>query len=382
MAIDNPKILIVGGGVAGPALARFLKDFAEITLVDKAPAWGNVGYTISLWGNGEKILNDLGLEHKILKRSYQLPWSSFDNKKGKLLSYFMLDVFRSFGPTVIVSRTDLQQALVKNLEEKVKIKMNATVAEIKNETESVAVTFSDGTKDVFDVVVGADGVHSKVRDLVFGTGFLKYYNWNFYVFWTPPNITPPNGVVQFEDGGKYCFICPYENGATTMLAIASKERMKKDKVISKEFLHKNFSSFNPLVKDIIDSIEDISHVVKDDFMYVSMKDWHKGRVVLTGDAKHAHSPLLGMGTSMALEDAYVLAEELKKVDKKDIPLALQKYANRRERRVSRFHKQSTLLEKWVLIKSPFVSFFRDIALRLVPSSYFTGHIQEILSEEI
>ncbi len=376
------KILIVGGGVAGPALAGFLKDFADVTIVDKAPVWGNIGYAISLWGNGQKILNELGLEHEIIKKSYPLPWNAFENKKGRVISYFMLDVFRSFGPTVVISRTDLQQTLVKNIEGKVKVKMNNSVVEIKEEAESAKVTFTDGTHESYDLVVGADGVHSKVRDLVFGTGFLKYYNWNIYIFWTPSNITPPNGILQFEDDGRYCFMCPLGDKAVTVLGIASKEKMNKDKIISKEFLHKNFENFSPIVKDIIDSIEDINHVLKDEFTYVSMPDWYKGRVVLMGDAKHAHSPLLGMGASMALEDAYVLAEELKKVDSKDIPSALGKYAERRERRVKKFHKQSTSVEKWVLVKSPFFSYFRDLIVRILPTSYFTRPIQEIITEEI
>jgi 2-polyprenyl-6-methoxyphenol hydroxylase-like FAD-dependent oxidoreductase len=376
------KILIVGGGVAGPALAQFLKNNAEITLVDKAPAWGNIGYAISLWGNGQKILNDLGLENKILKRSYQLPWNAFEDKKGKVLSYFLMDIFKTFGPTIIVSRFELQQALVNKLEEKINIKMNATVLDLQQDSSGVSVTFSDNTRDHFDLVVGADGVHSKVRDLVFGTGFLKYYNWSIYVFWAPSSIVPPNGVIQVEDDGRYCFICPIEDKAVTMLAVYSKERMNKDKVISKEFLHDKFSSFSPLIKEIIDSIPDTNHILKDEFTYVAMKDWYKGRVALMGDAKHAHSPLLGMGASMALEDAYVLAEELKKVDKDNISIALDKYAKRRERRVSRFHKHSTFIEKWILVRSPILSFFRDLMLLVIPSSYFTNSIQDIINEEI
>src|SRR3954469_25977185 len=150
------KILIVGGGVAGPALARFMKDDAEITLIDKAPAWGNIGYSISLWGNGQQILKELGLEHVVSKEGYEIPWDALEDKKGKLLSVALFDVFHPYGPTIVVTRTALQQALVKDIEKSVRVKMGTTITELINEKNGVSVTFSDGSSDTFDLVAGAD----------------------------------------------------------------------------------------------------------------------------------------------------------------------------------------------------------------------------------
>ena len=266
----NMKILIVGGGVGGPALARFMKDHAEITLVDKAPAWGNIGYAITLWGNGQKILRDLGVDNKVLKDGYEIPWNTMEDRKGRILRVAFFDIYRRYGPTMVVTRSALQQALVKDLENSVKIKLGMTVASIVQDEKSATVIFSDGSTENFDLVVGADGIHSVVRELVFGKNFLKYYGWKVYAFWTPKNIAPPKGAIEFSDNGKICFIYPMEDRAVVVLMLASKnENEVFDKSIdSQKLLHNIFSDFKDSVDHLIDGIEDPAHIFRDNLAYI------------------------------------------------------------------------------------------------------------------
>src|SRR5258708_20789325 len=121
------KILIVGGCVAGPGLAGLLKAYADITLIDKAPKWGNIGYAISLWGNGQRVLRTLGIDHTVLKGGYEVPWNAFETKLGEVLKVFTFDMFKSYGQTTVVTRTSLQEALTKNMEDKVRIKMGIVI---------------------------------------------------------------------------------------------------------------------------------------------------------------------------------------------------------------------------------------------------------------
>ena len=374
------KILIVGGGVAGPALARFLKGKAEITLVDKAPQWGNIGYAITLWGNGEKILRELGVDQKVFKGGYEIPWSVFEDKKGKILSAFFFDIFHSYGPTEVVTRTALQQALVEGIESFANIRLGTTISEIKQDGREVTVTFSDGTADKFDLVAGCDGIHSVVREKVFGGNFLKYYGWSVCAFWTPEGFAPPKGSIEFASGGKICFIYPMEERAVVMLAIADEKKVSEQN-FSKESLHALLSDFEPLVGHLIDAVADPAHIFHDDLAYVDMKNWYQESVVLLGDAKHAISPITGMGASMALEDAFVLGEELKS-NMGDIPKALKNYEKRRDRRIKNFRKMSDFIESFMMVKSPFISALRDILLKVVPMSYFTRKIEKVLAEEI
>ncbi|MBY0376637.1 FAD-dependent monooxygenase [Patescibacteria group bacterium] len=375
------KILIVGGGVGGPALAGFMKDTAEVTLIDKAPKWGNIGYAIMLWGNGQKILKKLDIDHKALKMSYEIPWNTIENKKGKILKAATFDIFHPYGATVAVTRTDLQQTLAKNIEGRVNIKMGTTISELSQDTSGVSITFSDGTKDKFDLVVGADGIHSQVREMVFGKNFLKYYGWTIDAFWAPQQFTSPRGSIEFSSGGKICCIYPMEDKAVVMLSRATNKLTIDKAEHTKESLHKNFADFEPLVDELIDAIEDPEHMLRDNLAHVDMDKWYEGRVALLGDAQHATSPLTGMGASMALEDAFVLAEELKK-NNGDVLLSLKNYQQRRGVRIKNFRKASSLVESWLMVKSPFSSFWRNIVIHFLPVSYFLKTMEKVVTAEI
>lgn len=375
------KILIVGGGIGGLALAGFLKDKAEITLVDKAPKWGDIGYAIALWGNGQKILDKLGVLHDIKKGGYEIPWDAEGTNKGKILKVLDFGVFSKYGPTLVVTRTLLHMTLVKKVENGVDIRLNTTVEKIAQDGDEVNVTFSNGSKDTFDLVVGADGIHSKVRDLVFGGRYLKPYGFAVWTFWSPKGLAFPRGVFELSDAGSIYFIYPMEDRAVVMLATAN-DKGKADIPPTKELLHELFADFEESIGHMIDAIEDPAHIFRDKLMYVDMKDWYQGQVVLLGDAQHASSPLTGMGASMALEDAFVLAEELNAVDTFDISSALQKYKMRRARRIKNFHKMSKLIESWIMVKSPILSKMRDFVISAIPTSYFVRKIKKVLDEKI
>lgn len=375
------KILIVGGGVGGPALAQFMKNDADITLIDKAPAWGNIGYAITIWGNGQRILEKLGIDHIALKDAYQLPWNAYEDNKGNFLKSITFDIFKKYGPTSVVMRSAVQKSLVKGLEGKINIRMNLTVSEIIQKDNKAEVTFSDGTKDVFDLVVGADGIHSTVREQVFGKDLLKYYGWSVYVFWVPKEFNPPKGALEFITHKRLSFIYPIEDGAVVMLAVVTKPQELNPNP-TKEFLHELFKDFGEVLRNMIDSIPSTEHIFRDNLAYVDMEEWYKGRVVLLGDARHAVTPITGMGTSMALEDAFVLSRELKNVTAENIPLALNNYAKKRDARIKRFHKVSRFVENWTMIKSPFLAFLIKALIPVIPSSYFTKRVEKIVAEEI
>jgi 2-polyprenyl-6-methoxyphenol hydroxylase-like FAD-dependent oxidoreductase len=299
-----------------------------------------------------------------------------------VLKQFLLDAFRPYGPTIVITRTNLHNALIKSIGEKVKINLGVTVSEIIQENSKACVTFSTGEKEVFDLVVGADGIHSQIRDMVFGRDYLKYYGYNIWAFWTPHGLGSPRGAVSVVSGGKMYFVYPMEDKAIIMLASTSDIDMKDTGKI-KEKLHALFSDFKSSVGDMINAIEDPAHLFHDKLAYIDMPVWYKDRVVLLGDAQHATSPITGMGASMALEDAYVLAEELKKISStQDIPSALENYVKRRDRRIKKFRKISHVIEKWIMVKSPIVEKIRNIVLYVVPVGYFTYELKKLLKEEI
>jgi 2-polyprenyl-6-methoxyphenol hydroxylase-like FAD-dependent oxidoreductase len=374
------KILIVGGGMGGTALASFLKDRADVTLIDKAPKWGNIGYAIALWGNGRKILRELGVEHELLKDGYKIPWNVLADKDGDVLTRFSFNAFKPYGETLVVTRTALHTALIKSMGKDVTTRLGLTIDKLRAHKQGADVTFSDGSKDSFDLVVGADGVHSQVRDMVFGKDYLSYYGWSVWVFWTPKGFPQPRGVFEHAAGGKLCFTYPMKDSGVVMLATAESSNAKENKKVQLSELFKNFEDS---IANMVDSIEDPEHIFHDRLVHIDMPDWYKDRVVLLGDAQHASSPITGMGASMALEDAFVLQDELKKVQSTDeISEALASYAKRRGRRVRSFRKASHTIERWLMVRSPWLTPFRNLFVRLIPPSFFTKRIEKLLKEKL
>jgi 2-polyprenyl-6-methoxyphenol hydroxylase-like FAD-dependent oxidoreductase len=377
------KILIVGGGVAGLALASFLQDHDEVTVVEKAHQWGDVGYAIALWGNGQKILRELGAEHDVVKEGYEIPWGAIFDKHGDLLNKFPLEVLRKYGAGIIVTRTTLHHALIKTLTDSVRVFFGTTLTKLTQESHGATVTLSNGTTEFFDLVVGADGIHSQVRDMVFGQGFFQPFGWNVWAFWTPRTAESPIGALDLISGGKMYVVYPMEDRAVVMLTATGKAAETVEPQNRQAKLKHLFADFKESVDHMIDAIEEPDRIFQDHLAHVVMPRWYLGRVALMGDAQHASSPLTGMGTSMALEDAYVLAQELKRLsNSKEIPQALANYERRRSHRINEFRRMSSLLETFMMIKSPILAFLRNLLFRLLPSSFFVRPVEKILQYEL
>ncbi len=118
----------------------------------------------------------------------------------------------------------------------------------------------------------------------------------------------------------------------------------------------------------------------DDLAYVDCAAWFRGSVALMGDAKHATSPISGMGVSLAMEDAFVLADELRRYPDRDLQHTLSSYAQRREKRIQKFQKAGNRIDRWVMAAG-FSAVLRDILLPIVPTSFFLSKIRALLSQE-
>jgi 2-polyprenyl-6-methoxyphenol hydroxylase-like FAD-dependent oxidoreductase len=150
----------------------------------------------------------------------------------------------------------------------------------------------------------------------------------------------------------------------------------------KEALKKKFAEFGKPLSDMIESIENPKDIFRDDLRWVDLKDWYKNRVVLLGDAKHAISPMMGMGASLALEDAYVLFDELSKISSpKAIDSALNNFAIRRDRRLKFIRKSAKRIEGWIMAKG-FKAWIRELVGPFIPTSIFINDLKKIVNEKI
>jgi len=376
------KILVIGGGVAGPAFAGFMNKYGvgTVTLVERAPEFKTIGYVIALWGNGRHVLRELDLDRDISeKMGYEIRWNAWENMHAKLIKVFSISQLRKFGSTVILARSDLHKGLIDRIKG-TDVRLGTTVVTIAQRPDKkVDVTFSDGKKDSFDLVVGADGIHSATREQVFGKDFLRPYGWGIWVYWLPESFVHNEQIVAEVGDGRLYSIFPSYGRSVAWFVAAVPAGSGKPLESRGAMLRKLFADFGGRAPEILNGMPRAEEILYDDLAYVMMPVWYKDRVVLMGDAQHAASPISGMGTSMALEDAYVLADELRQTD--DIDAALARYAARREKRIGEYHAVTERLDRWSMA-SGLAGKLRDSVLPFVPTSFFLNTITKLIETEI
>ncbi|HEY4473849.1 MAG TPA: NAD(P)/FAD-dependent oxidoreductase [Candidatus Paceibacterota bacterium] len=373
------KILIVGGGIAGCACAALLQKngVGKVTVVEKAPEYRNIGYLIALWSTGRKVLKKLGIDEQIAKNGCEYEVDLILDKNGRLLKAIPIEDFKRLGPTIVIRRADLHTGLFKLLSG-TDVRFNTTCKTIRQEEHSVSVEFSDGKTETFDLVIGADGVRSSVREQVFGQNFIHYYGWRAWMWWLPGDYKRSSDAVGYYGSGKLCGVLPFFDTPVAAL-FAMTPPQAKSSLDERTKLKELFSDFCKDANDIVATAPSQEHMYYDDIAHVKMPLWHKGRVVLIGDAQHAVSPVTGMGASMAMEDAYILVEELRRSN--NIEQALSRFAKRREGRIQRFRKIVDQMDRWTMADG-ILGYLRNKALSYMPTSYFVNVLHKFVEAEV
>lgn len=377
------KVLVIGGGIGGSALATFLaRSGKEVTLVERSSEWKNIGFGVTIWGIGRRVLRKLGIEEELLKFGQPVHVVKLVAQNLKPVIELDFKKFSEFGgQPVIVPRIKLHELLLQIIPPTVKLLTGITVSTVEEKDKKTQVTFSNGVIEVFDLVVGAEGVHSKTRELITPNA-TTFYNWSVVVFWMPESVSYPQQTFCISEAGKtLCFYPTKERG---FIAIAQYCDPNK-KPTAKDFI----TPFIPYFReqgwseaDIQKTLNEAPSYYMDDMRYIRMGAWSKNAVALLGDARHAFAPIIGMGANMALEDAEVLAEELTNVDVDEIETALRKYAKRRTPRINHVRALSRFIEPWFNAHSKFLVAFRDLIVPKLPNVIMERMFVSVLKEKI
>jgi 2-polyprenyl-6-methoxyphenol hydroxylase-like FAD-dependent oxidoreductase len=377
------RVLIIGGGIGGTALATFLAwQGKEVTLVERSPEWKNIGFGVTIWGIGRRILRKLGIEDTLAESGH--PVDVVKLVAHDLKPVITLD-FKNFtefgGEPIIVSRAKLHQLLRTKIPEAVRLFTGVTVSTIIERNKKTEVALSNGIQETFDLVVGAEGVHSKTRELITPNATTPY-NWSVVVFWMPESVSHPKQTFCISEADKT--LCFYPTKERTFIAIARYCDPEK-KPPAKDFI----SPFIPYLRehgwsdtDIEKTLAEAGSYFIDDMRYVEMGAWSKNNIALLGDARHAFAPIIGMGANMALEDAQVLAEELSQVNVDGIEHALKAYTKRRTSRVNRVRALSRFIEPWFNAHSRLLVVFRDAIIPLLPNVIMERMFISVLKEKV
>ncbi|MBN3815843.1 FAD-dependent oxidoreductase [Paraburkholderia sp. Se-20369] len=350
------KVLIVGGGIGGLSASIGLRDGGiDVDLVEIKKEWTVYGVGIIQQSNVVRDMAKLGLLDRYLPAAFPFDdamlYDSAGNRTGVIPGLRLAG--SQYPANVGISRLALHQVLSDAAREKgVRIALGLTVAALDQSADHVDVTFSDGSTGRYDFVVGADGVYSKVRELLFGDTLRPRYTgqavWrhNFrraaqidhLAGFRGPHANA--GLVPLADDLMYMFVTSCEPGnpwmEPTTLADEMRERLR---------------DFGGLIGELRDEIVDSAQVVYKPLEVVFIPgDWYRGRVLLIGDAAHATTPHLGQGAGMAIEDAVVLAELLST----DTPIErlMEQFMNRRLARCRFIYESSLQIGEWEMHGEP------------------------------
>ena len=312
--MQNKRILISGASVAGPALAFWLHRYGfQPTIVERAPALRPGGYAIDFRGASLRVLERMGLADHVRRKQTRIgPITIMDRYNRKVAS--MPDGFTS-GELEIL-RGDLAAIFYEATRETTEYIFGDSVTSIEEDNVGVEVQFEKGARRKFDLVVAADGLHSKVRSVLFGeeARFVRYLGCYVCIFTIPNYLNLDHAGLYFTTLGKRVGI--FSGGdssdakASFFFATEPLDHARGGSEQQKKILRRHFEKEGWEIPRLLELMEGAPDFYFDSVSQVKMDRWSKGRSVLLGDAAYCASPLSGMGTGMAVVGAYVLAGEL------------------------------------------------------------------------
>jgi 2-polyprenyl-6-methoxyphenol hydroxylase-like FAD-dependent oxidoreductase len=378
------KAVVCGAGIAGLSLSWWLEHSGwEILLVEHAPALRSEGYVIDFFASGYDAAELMGILPRLSDVAYDVDELANVDEHGRVTSRLPYNLFRTMqgGRLLSLMRGDLEHVLHAALGDRVEFRFGETIDAVTSASDRVTVNLTDGSSHDADLLVGADGIHSRVRELVFGPeqAFLRFlgYHTAAYVFTHHAlHHRLDNAFRTRTVPGRQAGLYPLRRGRVATF-FAHTETTAALPVDPRASLVQTYGDMGWLLPEVLAHCPQPPDLYYDQVAQIEMPTWSHHRVTLVGDACQAVSLLAGQGASMAMGGAYVLADELRCTH--DVATALTRYERRVKPSIERKQAAGRRAADWFVPATQWRIALRDTVLRLAALPGLTGLLRPVLT---
>jgi 2-heptyl-3-hydroxy-4(1H)-quinolone synthase len=352
-------VVIIGGGIAGLATARALRARGiDVTVVERAEHWAPVGAGIVLARNAMAVLDHVGAGAAVREGGRALPAASIHDAAGN--ARLQLD---SEASMVAIHRADLQAALLEDLD--AEVRLDTTIETLRPDGQRVHVELNDGTALDTGLLVGAEGLRSRVRELLLGSRAPRVVPAGYRVWRiVTDDVAMTDTAVEQWGRGRRVGVIPLTDGRVYAFFVAGDDVLDaRTASVDAATLQRVFAGFAGPAGRLLAALDDRVEVLDHPVLELDRIDFGRGRIALIGDAAHAMTPNLGQGAAQALEDVPVLVA-LAETGSPDVAAAL---TAARRRRVGHVKRRSAVAGRVGQASGPVAVAVRDLLLGVVPT---------------
>jgi len=321
MKNGNKKVLISGASIAGPTLAFWLAKYGfDVTVVERSKSLRLGGQNLDIRGTGRAIARMMGIEKEILDANTGEIGLQFVNRNNKVEAAFPADGPGSFTSEAEILRGDLVNILYNKTKDDAQYIFGKYIEAVNQDNSNVKITYSDGSTDITDLLIVAEGIRSTTRQLLFGEEpeikFMGLYNAWYTI---PKQDTDTNWARWYTATESRVLLLRPDNHGTTRASFSFLSDhigyQQLSNAEQKKILKEKLSGIGWEEQRLKKEIEKNEDVYFDGISQVHAPRWFNGRTGMIGDAAYCPTPLTGMGTTLAIVGAYLLAGELSQHEK-------------------------------------------------------------------